>query len=414
VVTLAEDETFHPSVCLVAIEPLSNFILVEEYQPQRDSLTWTTVVGAALEGLNVLVIQVASDAAQGLIAHARKDLLAHHSPDLFHVSQNVGAAFFPTLHAQARKAQNAAQRQTQQAAQWRAAQAHDHQQRAQGQAGPGRPRDFARRIAEHQDLACRGRKEQGRWERRSEQVRACLKKLSDAYHPFDLRTGAARKAPAVRRALKGRFDRLASWAAQWKLGAAAQARLAKARRQLPNLNRTIAWYWKLVEVWLTLLGLTRAERRAAEPLIAACYLERVAKQADSAQERQRRLALAASLRQRAWARDGPLAGKDRAWRERLERRARECAGFFQRSSSCVEGRNGQLALRHHSFRGLSVRKLSVLTVLHNYYLRREDGTTAAERFFAAAPRPLFAWLLEEMPEPSRGAARRCAGARQAA
>ncbi|MGO9110915.1 MAG: hypothetical protein ACLP9L_16970 [Thermoguttaceae bacterium] len=35
-ITLCEDETFHPQICLVAIEPVSDFIVVEQYQPQRD------------------------------------------------------------------------------------------------------------------------------------------------------------------------------------------------------------------------------------------------------------------------------------------------------------------------------------------------------------------------------------------
>ena len=47
----------------------------------------------------------------------------------------------------------------------------------------------------------------------------------------------------------------------------------------------------------------------------------------------------------------------------------------------MEGRNGHLALKHHALHRLSLRKLGVLTVLHNYLIRRADGTTAAERFY---------------------------------
>jgi hypothetical protein len=32
-ITVCEDETFHPGVCLVAVEPASNFILVEGKRP---------------------------------------------------------------------------------------------------------------------------------------------------------------------------------------------------------------------------------------------------------------------------------------------------------------------------------------------------------------------------------------------
>jgi Family of unknown function (DUF6399) len=62
---------------------------------------------------------------------------------------------------------------------------------------------------------------------------------------------------------------------------------------------------------------------------------------------------------------------------KVERVAAQAADLFQRSSSCVEGRIGQLALRHHSLHRLSNGKLEALTVIHNYYLTRRDGTTQA-------------------------------------
>ena len=85
----------------------------------------------------------------------------------------------------------------------------------------------------------------------------------------------------------------------------------------------------------------------------------------------------------------------------LEAKARDCAALFQRSSSCVEGRNGYLALKHHALHQLSTRKLGVLTVLHNYMIRRADGTTAAERFYGQEPRDLFTWLLDRLSYPVR-------------
>jgi len=80
---------------------------------------------------------------------------------------------------------------------------------------------------------------------------------------------------------------------------------------------------------------------------------------------------------------------------------KECAGLFQRSSSCVEGRNAQLSLRHHGMHRLSDRKLKALTVRHNYYLKRADGTTAAERFYENRPIDMFEWLLGNMAQLPR-------------
>ena len=80
----------------------------------------------------------------------------------------------------------------------------------------------------------------------------------------------------------------------------------------------------------------------------------------------------------------------------------------------MEGRNGQLALRHHSLHRLSNDKLCALTVIHNYYLTRSDGTTAAERFFGAKPRDLFEWLLDRLDVPARPAAKRSNNGRKTA
>ena len=85
--------------------------------------------------------------------------------------------------------------------------------------------------------------------------------------------------------------------------------------------------------------------------------------------------------------------------------ARECGGRWVRSSSCVEGRNGVLRLGHHGRGGLSERALAALTVLHNYWIGRGDGTTAAGRFFGREPEDLFDWLLQRFPELPRPARR---------
>ena len=36
-ISLCEDETFHPQICLVAIEPVSNFLILKAYAQQRDA-----------------------------------------------------------------------------------------------------------------------------------------------------------------------------------------------------------------------------------------------------------------------------------------------------------------------------------------------------------------------------------------
>lgn len=80
--------------------------------------------------------------------------------------------------------------------------------------------------------------------------------------------------------------------------------------------------------------------------------------------------------------------------------------LWERSSSRTEGRNGQLELMHHSLHGLSERKLETVTVVRNYWIKRDDGSTAAEKFFEQKPRDLFEWLLDVMSDLPRPAQKR--------
>jgi len=86
--------------------------------------------------------------------------------------------------------------------------------------------------------------------------------------------------------------------------------------------------------------------------------------------------------------------------------AQERAGLFQRSRSCVEGRNGRLSLQHHGHSRVSERRLKAQTVIHNYVIKRADGTTAAERFFGQKHKDVFSWLLHRMPDLPRPAQKR--------
>lgn len=83
-VTICEDETFHPEICLVAIEPVSGFIPLEQYAADRTAATWTQALEGALEGLAVTVIQGVSDEAKALRRHIEKDCRDQHASDLFH------------------------------------------------------------------------------------------------------------------------------------------------------------------------------------------------------------------------------------------------------------------------------------------------------------------------------------------
>src|SRR4029450_13895059 len=134
-------------------------------------------------------------------------------------------------------------------------------------------------------------------------------------------------------------------------------------------------------------------------LIPSYYLDRVAStRTVTAGEPLR--ALAECLRTPLFEPGGALGTLSPMAQSQLKDKAKTLAEVFQRSSSNVEGRNGYLSLRNHQLRGLDhPRKRACLTAIHNFFLTRPDGTTAAERFFGQKPRPMFAAILEAVEIP---------------
>ena len=124
------------------------------------------------------------------------------------------------------------------------------------------------------------------------------------------------------------------------------------------------------------------------------YLDRVA-QTRTVQGGEALRELAERLRAPLFAPGGALSALSPIAQDYLHDEAQRLAAVFQRSSSNVEGRNGYLSLRSHQLRGLDLpRKRQCFTAIHNFFLTRPDGTTAAERFFGQKPRSMFAAILD--------------------
>ena len=106
-ITVAQDETFTGGLCLVAIEPVSNYILLEQPATARDQATWSALMEHALAPLKCNVIQSTSDEAAGLLAYVEHHLGAHHSPNLFHVQHELTKAVAAPIAAKQRAAEKA-------------------------------------------------------------------------------------------------------------------------------------------------------------------------------------------------------------------------------------------------------------------------------------------------------------------
>jgi Family of unknown function (DUF6399) len=398
-ITVAADETYHPACCLVALDAAAGFLLVEKYAASRDQATWDAALAEGLTGLPAVTVrQVVGDCAKGLVAHAQQGLGVPHSPDLFHAQHELTKALAPAVAAHTREAQRCLARlQDQRAAAQEAAATATTQPR-----GPGRPPNHASRV-QHAEQSVAGMERHVKvLTQRQEALRTAIRGLGEDDHPVQLTTGHGQEAEQVRVQLEQRLAAVEQLALAAGVSAKVEPALKKVRRQLPGLVAAVAFFWVRAEAAATACFGT-GTWVWAKPLLCGQYLRRVAGQVPGAQRRRQLRTLADQIL--AAARGAAGAERLADW-EAAERWGREVAGWFARSSSAVEGRNGQLALRYHSLHRLPTRKLQALTAVHNYWLTRGDGTTAAERFFGQPPSNLFDYLVEHLPVPARPAKRR--------
>ncbi len=353
--------------------------------------------------LSVEVIQSTGDEAQGILAHVRDGLGAHHSPDLFHGQRELFKA--TSLPLQSLVSQ--ASQQVEQTGKQRQQVEQKRQLFLSKPPGRGLPPDFPTQIAKAKQAeaeACQALETAETWR---DQMQEAIKGISEVYHPYDLANAQAMQAADVERRLEAQFKEIDRVTEQAQLSASSRTRIEKARRLLTSFVATIAFFHLQVKMWISQLGLSpEVEWVVVNELIPALYLQRAAKKLSTAEQRAKVEAVYAPLLTRTRDPASALGRLPTEERAKIERVAQQSADLFQRSSSCVEGRNGQLALRHHSLHRLTKSKLAALTVVHNYYVTRLDGTTAAERFFGSKPADLFDWLVDHLEVPARPAAKR--------
>lgn len=279
----SEDETYHPEICLVAIEPVSNFILRECYAPDRAAATWTRALAEALAGLRVEVVQGASDEAKGLLRHVERDLGAHHSPDLFHLKREVSkATALPVARALEHAKRSCEQARAGVAAQRQARDAHQRR----WPRPRGRPPAFAQRI----DAALMAQVEaEARYEQvkhHQQQDRDCVCELADAYHPYPLADGGVQPPARVAERFATCWHRLGELAEQLRLPERARERLAKAERLTTQLLATLTFFFATLQAKVEALNLApEIETLVHQQLIPAIYLERVAARSTRAEQR---------------------------------------------------------------------------------------------------------------------------------
>jgi Family of unknown function (DUF6399) len=393
--TVTQDETCTGGLCLITMDPESNFIILEQLAQARDQTTWDDLMAPALAPLKCRVIQSTSDEAPGLLAYVEHYLEAHHSPDLFHVQHELVKAVSGPMATKERAALKAVTEATAQLERLQSdpQSAGDESEKHR----PGRPPKEPVRLEHAEQVLAAARREHERLAEQREQVKASIRGIGHDSHFVDLERGVRRNGHLIAYDIQGHIEQIRTVAQQEALSQSCLERIDKAERVVPKMQATIEFVSRYVGQQVAQLDLTPPASFAMHAkLIPSYYLDRVAgtrtvSDGDPLRE------LAERLRAPLIEPGGVLSALSPEAQHHLHDEAKRLAAVFQRSSANVEGRNGYLSLRSHQLRGLDLpRKRACFTAIHNFLLTRPDGTTAAERFFGQKPRSMFAAILDSV------------------
>ena len=319
----------------------------------------------------------------------------HHSPDVFHVQHELVKAVSGPMATKERAAHKAvieAQEQLQRL------QTHPISTgEAPDKRGPGRPSKEPVSLEQAQQALESATEEHERLAEQRAKVQQSIRDIGHDYHFVDLERGVRRNGQLIAADMQEHIDQIRTVAQQDGLSQSCLERIEKAERVVPKMQGTIEFVSRYVGQQVAQLDVTPPVSFAMHAkLIPSYYLDRVA-ETRTVSDGEPLRALAKRLRAPLFEPGGVLSALSPEAQTQLHDEAQRLATVFQRSSSNVEGRNGYLSLRSHQLRGLDLpRKRECFTAMHNFFLTRSDGTTAAERFFGQKPRSMFAAILESV------------------
>jgi len=358
------DETFFDQVVLVMLDLASGFIVVEEIAQDCRYETWQQQTQQALSQLGLKVRYCVSDRAKALVKLALDEMGCPSLADLFHalrdLSQGIGRELSDTLFRVNRRLHELG--------------------------------DIESNAALKQHLQA----QQQALQTAQTQYRSILHQLTTTLHPFAIHLGLPQTSTQVEAQLQAQTQALKSVKHSLQLPDRPGS-IPKFERQWHDLSASVDLWWDWVRQSLIAQGGDQPTRNWVEQaLLPALYWQQPATRTKTptlkgAYQTAAQQAHAALLcHPITTALSGEQFNQWQAW-------ALEMVTKFQRTSSPVEGRNGYLSQIHHNRRGLSSQRLRVMTTIHNFHLRRADGTTAAQRLFGHPSPDLFEWLVHQMP-----------------
>ena len=400
-IAIASDELFRQGKpCLVAIATVANYILLEKFTEDRKATTWKAELEKAIKSIGVTIEQNTSDLC-GALRSTTKSMGAVHSPDLFHGQYEIAKATSAALSSQERAAEIAIE------------EIEAKIQKESSRPIPLKKEEKEEHMEKQKELIKQKNALQVlRDEKKSrrEKVQKAKKSLGRIYHPINFDTGKIQSTTAISKKIDEQFEVISKAADEAKLGQSSKDRIEKSKRAFDFMKDYFRQYCILFLTVLAELHLNSSQRKFfKEVVFPLAYLQIIWKRLPK-EEKERCSSLLSQLQTQFYT-EGPWTVE---FKEALMRRGKELAEQFQRSSSCVEGRNGVLSLLMHKFHRINESTLRVLTIVHNFGVRREDGSTAAMRFFDGVHDDLFEHLVKNVSIPGKPRSQSVIGKQKAA
>jgi hypothetical protein len=227
--------------------------------------------------------------------------------------------------------------------------------------------------------------------------RETLHGVAEAIHPFSLAESTPQTVTEITQNLEEKARSFETIAHRCSI-LDRKGILAKFRKQFKDLASGVSVWWMWVTESLSAHHLAQDKQEwVLHTTLPAIYWHHQMEKTQNAEQRKKYYAnwqqALAGFQAHPLTADLP-ADELTYWQAWAE----EAVGRFHRSSSAVEGRNGYLSQMYHNRRGLEPGRLQALTVMHNYGIKRSDGTTAAERLFGTPFPDVFEWLVGQMGE----------------
>jgi len=379
------DETFFESIILVLMDLSSGYILMEDESDNRTYDTWNDKVKGVVSRLGISITYMVSDRAKALIKLALDGMNCPSIPDLFHASNELVKLFGLALNRKLASVQEKVSKAI------------------VVLAFMNKMNKDISIIQGQQNILDALHKEEAMLVSGIDRYRSVIHMLSTLVHPFSISNGNIQTSSSVHNGLMGLVDMVKALRDEYGINDNHDG-IIKFSNQIADIASLIDAWW----LWVNRELVNCSEKEwLIEALLPTLYWQN---QADRTKNSELKKEYHAAF-ERARSAFEHHSHTQLIRTEELQEWESWCEWMiskFQRASSAVEGRNGFLSQMHHNGRGISGRRLGVLTVIHNFVIKRPDGTTAAQRLFGADFPDLFEWLLTQMREPPLPRQRRCA------